>query len=161
MGCVAVHALVLFVVLAVTLNRAALNICCSLRCLGLIEAKDEARGVTGVVQTKYYVLAHYSRHIRPGFKIISVVADQKDADYSTVAAFDNATSTVVIVSGNTGNSDVERSFDLSKFRSAGLAPLNVSNWQTQINGADRYARKVRARCFRFRFLSFLRIQQRH
>ena len=35
------------------------------------------------VNTKFYVMAHYSRHVRPGMKIIN------GGDGNTVAAYDN------------------------------------------------------------------------
>ena len=40
------------------------------------------------VNTKFYVMAHYSRHIRPGMKIIN------GGDGNTVAAYDNNKGTV-------------------------------------------------------------------
>lgn len=115
--------------------------------IGLIQATDEAAGVTGAVNTKYFVVAHYTRHVRPGFEVLSVTssADDVDTDFGTVAAFHNTSSTLVIISGNTGSSEVTRVFDLSKlFNSSvgGNGPKHVQNWRTQINGKDRYSMQV-------------------
>ena len=53
---------------------------------GLMDADNEGETVAGV-NTKFYVMAHYSRHIRPGMVIID------GGEGNTVAAYDNSRGT--------------------------------------------------------------------
>lgn len=77
---------------------------------------------------KYFVLAHYSRHIRPGMTILN------SGETNTVAAYDAAKRRLVIVALNdmaTGT----KSFDLSKFSEAD-GPMTY--WMTELKGSARY-----------------------
>lgn len=100
---------------------------------GLIQA-DDAKGTTGAVNTKYYVLAQYSRHIRPGMEIID------GGEANTTAAYDSANKSLVLVTTNYGTAQTI-SYDLSKFTTvAGGTNGLVDRWATQTNGTgDKYA----------------------
>ncbi|WP_329598418.1 beta-1,6-galactanase [Streptomyces pseudovenezuelae] len=88
----------------------------------------------GAIETKYYVLAQFSRHIRPGMKIIDTGVS------NAVAAYDSAAKRLVIVALNTSTSAQTLTFDLSRFTtvtggSGGLVP----RWNTVTTGGDKYA----------------------
>lgn len=96
---------------------------------GLIQC-DENNGTLGVVNPKYWVFAQYSRHIRPGMRII----DPRDGN--TVAAYDAAARRLVLV---TVNYDTGQwiDYDLSRFGTVG-GPIR--RWVTVTdNGGERYA----------------------
>ena len=59
---------------------------------------------------KYWVMANYSRFLRPGCQII----DSGDGD--TLAAYDAKTETLTFVTTNSGKADVPLTYDLSRFR---------------------------------------------
>ncbi|GAA2049640.1 hypothetical protein GCM10009839_64610 [Catenulispora yoronensis] len=94
---------------------------------------DEAAGTTGAVNPKYYVLAQYTRHIRPGMRIIS------GGDGNTVAAYDAANHKLVVVCTNYGTGQWIN-FDLSKFGTVTGSGGNglVGRWATQTGGGDAY-----------------------
>ncbi|KAF1335653.1 Equilibrative nucleoside transporter, partial [Globisporangium splendens] len=75
---------------------------------------------------KYYVLAQYSRHIRPGMKIISSGGDKK-----TVVAYDASRKVLVIVTVNTDTIPLTISYDLSSYTSV-AGPIKV--WKTETSG---------------------------
>jgi len=78
---------------------------------------------------KYFVLAQYSRHIRPGMKVIET------GDLETIAAIDTqARRLVLVVLG--GEQPGEKSFDLSKLP---LANAKVTRWITEPKASVRYA----------------------
>ncbi|MGC0340443.1 beta-1,6-galactanase [Streptomyces sp. SLBN-8D4] len=88
----------------------------------------------GAIETKYYVLAQFSRHIRPGMKIIDTGVS------NAVAAYDSSARRLVIVALNTSTSAQTLTFDLSRFTtvtggSGGLVP----RWSTVTTGGDKYA----------------------
>ena len=58
-------------------------------------AADNEQVEVQSVNAKWYVLAQYSRHIRPSFEIID-----GGADANTVSAFDAQSSKLVIVTTN-------------------------------------------------------------
>jgi galactan endo-1,6-beta-galactosidase len=96
---------------------------------GLIQA-DEAAGTTGAVNLKYYVLAQFSRHIRPGMRIID------GGESNTVAAYDATNHKLVLVTTNYGTAQTI-TYDLSKFTT--VPNGTVSRWSTQTDGSgDRY-----------------------
>ncbi len=101
---------------------------------GLIQA-NEAAGTTGAVNPKYYVLAQFTRHIRPGMRIIG------SGDANSVAAYDQVARKLVIVTTNYGTGQWI-SYDLSKFATvtgSGGTGL-VGRWATQTSGSgDLYA----------------------
>jgi O-glycosyl hydrolase len=87
----------------------------------------------GAVQPKFYVLAQFTRHIRPGMRIIDT-----GVGYAA-AAYDPAARRLVIVAVNTGAAQT-LTFDLSRFSqvtggSGGVVP----RWSTVPAGGDRYA----------------------
>lgn len=84
----------------------------------------------GAVQTKYYVLAQFSRHIRPGMTILDT-----GVSYAA-AALDRAAGRLVVVAANTSESSQTLTFDLSRFSSAtGRAGGLVPRWNTVTTGA--------------------------
>ncbi|MGX1244171.1 hypothetical protein RKD46_005275 [Streptomyces pseudovenezuelae] len=88
----------------------------------------------GAIETKYYVLAQFSRHIRPGMKILDTGVS------NAVAAYDATARRLVIVALNTSTSAQTLTFDLSRFTtvtggSGGLVP----RWNTVTTGGDKYA----------------------
>ena len=101
---------------------------------GLIQA-NEAAGTTGAVNPKYYVLAQFTRHIRPGMRIIG------SGDANSVAAYDPVARKLVIVTTNYGTGQWIN-YDLSKFATvtgSGGTAL-VGRWATQTGGSgDLYA----------------------
>jgi galactan endo-1,6-beta-galactosidase len=98
---------------------------------GLIQA-DGNDGWLGPVNPKYFVLAQFTRHIRPGMRIID------GGEANTVAAYDPNARKLVIVTTNYGNAQWIN-FDLSAFRAvAGLSGM-VRRWATNTRGGDDYA----------------------
>jgi len=99
---------------------------------GLIDADNESKRIAGVNQ-KYFVLAQFARHIRPGMRMLD-----GGSDY-TVAAYDAAAKKLVIVAVNWGNAQF-LNFDLSKFGTPGVNGAVVKRWATQIGtSGTRYA----------------------
>ncbi|MGW3194226.1 beta-1,6-galactanase [Streptomyces sp. NPDC001118] len=97
-------------------------------------AYDASTLQPGAIQTKYYVLAQFTRHIRPGMTILDT-----GVSYAA-AALDRQAKRLVIVAANTSSSATTLTFDLSRFSSvtgdsAGLVP----RWNTvTTGGADLY-----------------------
>ncbi|MFI9584298.1 glycoside hydrolase [Streptomyces sp. NPDC052236] len=83
----------------------------------------------GAVQTKYYVMAQFSRHIRPGMTILDT-----GVGYAT-AAYDAAQRRLVIVAVNTGAAQT-LTFDLSRFAQVtGGTGGVVRRWNTVTSGS--------------------------
>lgn len=85
------------------------------------------------IQTKYYVMAQFSRHIRPGMRILDT-----GVSYAA-AAYDASARRLVIVAVNSSTSAQTLTFDLSRFTtvnggSGGLVP----RWNTVTTGGDQY-----------------------
>jgi galactan endo-1,6-beta-galactosidase len=96
---------------------------------GLIQS-DLGHNHIGAVNPKYFVLAHYSRHIRPGMTILD------GGDDSTVAAYDPAAHKLVLVTAN-HQAGQWATYDLSRFRSVS-GPVTL--WTTDTGaGGERYA----------------------
>ncbi|EEY65831.1 uncharacterized protein PITG_03357 [Phytophthora infestans T30-4] len=74
---------------------------------------------------KYYALAQYSRHIRPGMTILST------DDLNTVMAYDAKTKLLVLATVNAGNAVSKVTYDLASFKSVG-GP--ASAWTTETSG---------------------------
>ncbi|KAH9897096.1 glycoside hydrolase superfamily [Xylariomycetidae sp. FL2044] len=91
---------------------------------GLIDGDNDALTL-GAVSRKYYVLAHFTRHIRPGMTILD-----GGSDY-TVAAYDAVSQTLVIVAVNWGSAQY-LNFELSGFATPGSDGAPVSRWSTII-----------------------------
>lgn len=90
---------------------------------GLINSSEDTDYPhTATVNPKYYVLAQFSRHIRPGIHILS-------SPRNTVAAYDPTQRRLVIVANNTGNGQY-LGFDLSRFATAAGDHGLVHRWIT-------------------------------
>ncbi len=100
---------------------------------GLIQV-DEDNGTVGAVNPKYWVLAQYARHIRPGMRILS-----GGADVNTVAAYDTSASRLVLVTANYGTPQWV-TYDLSRFSSVGGGANGVVRRWITVTGAggERY-----------------------
>jgi galactan endo-1,6-beta-galactosidase len=94
---------------------------------GPIESDVQA-GTIGAVARKYYVIAQFTRHIRPGMTILSGGGSNR------IAAYNSATSTLVIVAFNTGASQAI-TFDLSEFKKGGVSGALVPRWATQVGSS--------------------------
>jgi galactan endo-1,6-beta-galactosidase len=94
---------------------------------------DGNAGQAGAVETKLYVLAQFTRHIRPGMRILGT-----GVDYA-VAAYDAGARRLVVVAANVGAAQT-LTLDLSRF---GQAPDGVvTRWSTLTSGSgDRYTRR--------------------
>jgi galactan endo-1,6-beta-galactosidase len=95
---------------------------------------DESTLTAGAVQTKYYVMAQFSRHVRPGMTILDT-----GSDYVT-AALDTTAGRLVLVAVNTASTAQTLTFDLSRFTTAtGATGGLVRRWNTVTSGSgDRY-----------------------
>jgi galactan endo-1,6-beta-galactosidase len=87
----------------------------------------------GAVQTKYYVLAQFTRHIRPGMRILSTTAG------NAAIAYDPTAKRLVIVAVNSGAAQ-NITFDLSAFTTvSGATSGLVRRWNTvTAGGGDLY-----------------------
>jgi len=88
-------------------------------------------GVPSKINTKYFVLAQYMRHIRPGMQIID------GGNGNTVAAYDSADQRLVVVATNFGTGQWI-DFDLSRFAKPPQDGAPVERWCTQTGGTERY-----------------------
>lgn len=97
---------------------------------------DPGTATPGAIQPKYYVLAHFTRHIRPGMRILSTGAG------NAAAAYDASARRLVIVAVNTGAAQT-LTFDLSAFgQVTGGASGLVPRWTTVPAGSDRYTQRT-------------------
>lgn len=96
---------------------------------GLIQA-DGSTGWVGPVNPKYYVAAHFTRHIRPGMQIL------QNPNPTTVAAFAPGLRRLVLVTVNAGAAQTV-TFDLHGLASAG-GPCR--RWLTAPAAGDLYTR---------------------
>jgi galactan endo-1,6-beta-galactosidase len=102
---------------------------------GLIESNPGDNWI-GHINTKWYVLAHYSRHIRQGFQIL-----QTSMGDNVVAAYDPVGHKMVIVCLNADSSAADMQFQItsSDFQVRDASQL-VSRWETDIgSGKVLYA----------------------
>lgn len=86
-----------------------------------------AAGVTGV-RTAFHVLAQYTRHIRPGAEILHA------GHRYTVAAYDGARRRLTLVTVNSGDTAIETTYDLGRFRRVGTA---ARVWTTETSPDGR------------------------
>jgi galactan endo-1,6-beta-galactosidase len=94
---------------------------------------DGSSGQAGAVETKLYVLAQFTRHIRPGMRIINT-----GVNYA-VAAHDPAAQRLVIVAANNGAAQT-LTFNLSAFDT--VPNGTATRWSTLTSGSgDRYTRR--------------------
>lgn len=99
---------------------------------GLLQA-DGSNGTRGPVNMKYFVLAQFTRHIRPGMQIID------GGEGNTIAAYDRGDRKLIIVTTNYGTGQWIN-YDLSAFRGVGGRNGLVRRWATDTGGnGDRYA----------------------
>ncbi|KAF1942333.1 endo-beta-1,6-galactanase [Clathrospora elynae] len=97
---------------------------------GLIDANNDD-GTLGSATQKYFVLAQFARHMRPGMQILDGGRD------NVVAAYDASQSKLVIVAVNWDNAQYIN-FELSGFSGRPSAGSKVTRWLTQIGSGDRY-----------------------
>ncbi|KAK0630383.1 glycoside hydrolase superfamily [Bombardia bombarda] len=97
---------------------------------GLVTGDNGAKSISGVTQ-KYFVLAQFARHIKPGMRILD-----GGSDYA-VAAYDSANRKLVIVAVNWGSAQY-LNFELGKFKTGGVDGAVVKRWTTQIGSGARY-----------------------
>jgi galactan endo-1,6-beta-galactosidase len=97
---------------------------------GLIDADNDANRL-GNVEQKYFVLAQFARHIRPGMRILDAGRD------NVVAAYDAAASKLVIVAVN-WDATQYINFELSGFSQRPATGAKVTRWRTQIGSGERY-----------------------
>lgn len=94
---------------------------------------NSSNNTLGSVQTKYFLLAQYTRHIRPGMQVIDTGSD------TLVAAYDAAAHRLVVVAVNTATSAQSITIDLSKFTTVPADGTVVRRWATSTTGSgDRY-----------------------
>jgi O-glycosyl hydrolase len=83
------------------------------------------------VNEKYYVMANYSRFIRPGYQFLAI------DDANSLAAYDASSGTLVIVTTNSGTSDNNITYDLSGFTSTGtVTPYRTSDSENLVQLPD-------------------------
>ena len=99
---------------------------------GLLPA-DLERGTIGRANPKYFILAHYSRHIRPGMTLLAT------GDWRVAAAHDAPARRLVVTVFNDAKHAVPVRFDLSAFK-AGAGDTRVRRWLTEPLGQSRYRR---------------------
>ncbi|KAK2808660.1 hypothetical protein FQN50_004524 [Emmonsiellopsis sp. PD_5] len=97
---------------------------------GLIDADVDIGSIVGVNQ-KYFVLAQFARHIRPGMRILDGGGD------NVVAAYDASNQKLVIVAVNWDTAQ-NINFELSGFSQPPADASPVIRWQTQIGSGDQY-----------------------
>ena len=100
---------------------------------GLIDS-DVGNGVITGSNPKWYVLAQYSRHIRPG----DVIIGAGDATGNTVAAWRASTNTLILVTFNPNSkAHLTVDYDLTSFATAS-GP--ATSWlTTAVSGGPKYA----------------------
>lgn len=97
---------------------------------GLIDANNDD-GKLGTATQKYFVLAQFARHIRPGMRILDAGRD------NVVAAYDASQSKLIIVAVNWDDTQYIN-FELSGFSQRPAAGTKVTRWRTQIGSGDQY-----------------------
>ena len=99
---------------------------------GLIDADNDSNTLGSATQ-KYFVLAQFARHIRPGMRILDAGRDD------VVAAYDASASKLVIVAVN-WDATQYFNFDLSRFSQRPPQGATITRWRTQIGSGDRYVK---------------------
>jgi len=105
---------------------------------GLIQFQGQQGGDLVVVNPKYFVLAHFTRHIRPGMQILGTSRPD------TVAAFNAVDKKLVLVTSNFGKARWV-THDLSRFKTIPKGVVGVvRRWRTEASEpeGDRYAECV-------------------
>jgi galactan endo-1,6-beta-galactosidase len=101
---------------------------------GLLPA-NLSRATLRDANPKYFVLAHYTRHIRQGMTILTT--DENE----TVAAYDPKQKKLVIVVHNLTGQPIEKTCSLSHFNVPDGA---VASWLTEPRGSTRYEKQTGA-----------------
>lgn len=96
---------------------------------GLIQSNPGDNWI-GPANPKYFVLAQYTRHIRPGMTVL------ESGDANTVAAYDGVANRLVLVTMNYGTAQGIQ-YDLSRFP---VAAGPVRAWTTSTGTGPKYAR---------------------
>lgn len=81
---------------------------------------------------KYFVMAQYTRHLRPGMTVLTT------SDPAIVAAMDARRGKLVLIFANTGDAEARRTIDLSRFALIG----KVSRWLTSPKAMARYEKQT-------------------
>lgn len=91
----------------------------------------------------YWVVAHYSRHVRPGYQ--QIYSQDSVEDCKTTAWISPDGKTLVLVTFNEGDSDVKINYDLSKFSNVNIREIRLTS-KTQdyaeIKAAKNASRKL-------------------
>ncbi|MFD7902932.1 glycoside hydrolase [Kitasatospora sp. NPDC059747] len=98
---------------------------------GSLGEPNPCPGTDPYVTNKYFVLAQYTRHIRPGMQILD------SGDPSTVAAYDPGRHRLVLVTVR-GNTSQDITYDLSRFSAVGSI---ARRWVTDADPYYRIARQ--------------------
>jgi hypothetical protein len=93
---------------------------------------DPGSRTPGAVEPKFWVLAQFTRHIRPGMRILNT------GHGSAAAAYDASGRRLVLVAVNSGAAQT-LTFDLSAFATVSGG---VTRWTTVPGGSDRYVRRT-------------------
>ncbi|KAG6609225.1 RxLR-like protein [Phytophthora cinnamomi] len=102
---------------------------------GLVQSNPGDNWI-GTPNPKYYVLAQYSRHIRPGMTILST-----DDTTNTVMALEATSKLLVLATVNTGDSASTVTYDLSSFKTV-AGPITAWTTETSGTGALHESSKV-------------------
>lgn len=102
---------------------------------GLLDV-DWSYSISGVLK-KWYAMAQFSRHIRPGMRILDVTSVTSPSTAQTVAAVDDSTGKFVWVTANLGPA-TELRYDLGGFPELWQKP--VKSWVTDLLGVRNYTR---------------------
>ena len=96
--------------------------------------------LASVPNNKYFVLAQYTRHVRPGMIIIDGGSDK-----NTIAAWNRNRSGLVLITVNYGTEQNVK-YDLSQIYTKSC-PTKARRWTTNFDGSKQYER---ARCSNFK-----------
>ena len=99
---------------------------------GLIQSNPGSNWV-GYANPKYFVLAQYTRAIRPGMTMVD------SGDGNTITAYDSTNHRLAVVTTNYGTAQWI-TYDLSKYGTVnGNSGGEIDRWDTQTGGGDMYA----------------------
>ncbi|RMZ68162.1 endo-beta-16-galactanase [Pyrenophora seminiperda CCB06] len=113
---------------------------------GLIDADNDAKTLGSATQ-KYFVLAQFARHLRPGMRILDGGRD------NVVAAYDASKSKLVIVAVNFDAAQYIN-FDLSGFSTRPVEGAAVTRWSTQIGSGEQYGQHADTKVSGTKFWSY-------
>lgn len=100
---------------------------------GLVQANTGDNWV-GKPNAKLFVLAHFSRHIRQGMRILAINTSH-DRKPNSVAAYSDADEKLVLVTTNSQEHLRSIKYDLSQFQATGSS-VEVKSWTTDIDVAN-------------------------